>query len=64
VQIGPAHSIHVAVPPAPGGQGSRSAAAARTYEVFGRHLPTFAGQLEQAVLVGLCRPRAFGQITS
>ncbi len=44
-----------------GGRGRVAALRLELTEVFGRHLPTLAGQLEQAVLVDV-PARAFGQV--
>ncbi|GJA83834.1 hypothetical protein KAM448_44210 [Aeromonas caviae] len=44
-----------------GGQGRVAALRLELTEVFGRHLPTLAGQLEQAVLVDV-PAQAFGQV--
>ena len=44
-----------------GGQGRVAALRLELTEVFGRHLPTLAGQLEQAVLVDV-PAKAFGQV--
>ncbi len=44
-----------------GGRGRVAALRLELTEVFGRHLPTLAGQLEQAVLVDV-PAQAFGQV--
>ncbi len=57
----PAHRSRSRCSPAPRRQGRVAALRLELTEVFGRHLPTLAGQLEQAVLVDV-PAQAFGQV--